>query len=725
MMLFNPLLLLAAAGIALPILAHLLNRFQVKHTDWAAMRFLNRSVRVRSRQLRLRDLVLLLMRCAAVVLIALAVARPSLQASSGVAAAAGSAQPGVIIAIDASYSMLHEADGVTRFDRAIEHIRAIADGIPIGSPVSLVVLGDNHRVVARSMSFDRTRFDEVLDEQKPSHGRLRLDTVAPVIANLVDETVAAEKEVYLITDLQRSDWHDPPAWLTGALTELADMADSYVVSASGPAANLAVTDFELFSGLLRVGTTARYSATVHNFGDAPATNVAVRCLMDENVIDTKTIRTIGPRASQTVSFFVPFQTAGPVSLSARIDDDALPLDNARRTVANIRRRVSILSVEGASAGGLGSFVVKALSARGSDAGNEDYTVRSVSWLSLPAQDLGKFDVVVLSNVPEITAEQAERLADHARQGGGLIWFGGDRVKADVWNARAALASGALLPARIEAPISVRGARGAGRPLDPQLPDHEVCRPLRSLPKDLLSETTFSELLSVTPLPASLTLLRLSGSDTPVLLEQSMGRGHVFMCTSAADPSWNNLALTPVFPMLLQQMVTYLTGREFERPRVVGGSLSLSYADRPDANDGMFETPSQRIIRVPVREHGGQFVAFLEQAVESGIYQARVSLQEPGQPIAVNVDTRESDVRCLDVAAAERALGQAGVTVIAAGDGAPAESRSWRDLARTFLIAALALLFIESIFASTAFSTAFRRTQVRRAQAGRPTMAEAS
>ena len=59
----NPLLLLAGLGIALPILAHLLNRQKVKKTDWAAMQFLNRNVRVRSRQIRLRDLFLLILRC--------------------------------------------------------------------------------------------------------------------------------------------------------------------------------------------------------------------------------------------------------------------------------------------------------------------------------------------------------------------------------------------------------------------------------------------------------------------------------------------------------------------------------------------------------------------------------------------------------------------------------------------------------------------------------------
>ncbi|MBT4799636.1 MAG: hypothetical protein HON81_15105, partial [Verrucomicrobia bacterium] len=62
---FNPLLLFAALGVALPILAHMLNRHKVKRTDWAAMQFLNRNVRVRSRQLRLRDILLLCLRCLA------------------------------------------------------------------------------------------------------------------------------------------------------------------------------------------------------------------------------------------------------------------------------------------------------------------------------------------------------------------------------------------------------------------------------------------------------------------------------------------------------------------------------------------------------------------------------------------------------------------------------------------------------------------------------------
>jgi hypothetical protein len=71
-----PLLLLGALGVGLPILAHLLNKHDYKQTPWAAMQFLSRAVRVRSRQIRLRDLLLLFLRCLAVLLLVLAFSKP-------------------------------------------------------------------------------------------------------------------------------------------------------------------------------------------------------------------------------------------------------------------------------------------------------------------------------------------------------------------------------------------------------------------------------------------------------------------------------------------------------------------------------------------------------------------------------------------------------------------------------------------------------------------------
>ena len=182
------------------------------------------------------------------------------------------------------------------------------------------------------------------------------------------------------------------------------------------------------------------------------------------------------------------------------------------------------------------------------------------------------------------------------------------------------------------------------------------------------------------------VLQLAGGRKPILLEHALGRGQVFMFTTTAETTWNNMALTPVFPLVMQQIVTYLSGREFERPRTVGDSLALTYVDQPDASDAVFETPSGKSITVPVREAGGQFVALLESAPEDGYYTARVSVQAPGLPIAVNVDPRESDVACLPEPELRANLTGLGLGVAAGDDelAAAIEANAHRQLRMALL-----------------------------------------
>ena len=122
----HPLTLFAALGVALPILAHLLNRQKVKRTDWAAMQVLNRNVRVRSRQIRLRDLLLLCLRCLALLLLVLAFARPAWQGGTA-SWIPGEPRAGVVIGLDASFSMEHGGEGEARFDRALDQVKVISE----------------------------------------------------------------------------------------------------------------------------------------------------------------------------------------------------------------------------------------------------------------------------------------------------------------------------------------------------------------------------------------------------------------------------------------------------------------------------------------------------------------------------------------------------------------------------------------------------------------------
>ena len=132
---------------------------------------------------------------------------------------------------------------------------------------------------------------------------------------------APQKEIHIVTDMQARDWKEKPAGLSTAFNDLTRAAATTIVPVRGGSDNLAITDLELVSGVLRKDTIARYRATVRNYGPNPVSNVRVKGMADNVTVDTKTIPTIAPGASETVSLFVHFRNSGPIRISAELDPD--------------------------------------------------------------------------------------------------------------------------------------------------------------------------------------------------------------------------------------------------------------------------------------------------------------------------------------------------------------------------------------------------------------------
>ena len=78
-----------AAAVAAPIIIHLLARCRFKRIRWAAMDFLIDAERRNRRRIRMEEWILLALRCLAVFLIGLLVARPFLTPSGLAAALSG------------------------------------------------------------------------------------------------------------------------------------------------------------------------------------------------------------------------------------------------------------------------------------------------------------------------------------------------------------------------------------------------------------------------------------------------------------------------------------------------------------------------------------------------------------------------------------------------------------------------------------------------------------
>src|SRR5687767_7825466 len=134
----SPLFLVAAVAAAVPILLHLFHRKSEVVIDFPAVRLLTRAPVQQHRRRRLRELLLLALRVAALLLLALSFARPYFAG-----AAAPDSAPLTVIAVDTSMSMT--APG--QMARARAAASRAASAAPASHALALIGFGDAASVI--------------------------------------------------------------------------------------------------------------------------------------------------------------------------------------------------------------------------------------------------------------------------------------------------------------------------------------------------------------------------------------------------------------------------------------------------------------------------------------------------------------------------------------------------------------------------------------------------
>jgi len=129
----TPLFLVALAGLAVPVIIHLIQRERKNVVQFPSLMFLQRIPYQSVQRRRIRNWPLLLLRLAALALIVAAFARPFFRRQALAAAGSGGARE-VVILIDNSYSMAYG----DRWSRATQEARTAIGQIGPSDRASIV-----------------------------------------------------------------------------------------------------------------------------------------------------------------------------------------------------------------------------------------------------------------------------------------------------------------------------------------------------------------------------------------------------------------------------------------------------------------------------------------------------------------------------------------------------------------------------------------------------------
>jgi len=513
---------------------HLLKRQPEVRVKFAAVKLIKQAPVEHTDKRRLRELLLLALRVSALVLLAIAFARPFLATGAAVVSTGVT-----VVALDTSYSLA--APG--RFERAKALAREAVAKAPAGDLVGVVTFADEAAIVAKPGA-DRTLANDAIQQATVGFGATRYRAALSAASQ---HMAGRRGTVVLVTDLQESGWDagDHASVPDGTTVQIADI---------GPMPpNLAVTAVRPLPD--------RMVATIHNGGPSPR-DARVHLRIDNRAAGDAVV-SLGPNQSGDAVFAAPPRG---VSATVSVDDaDGIQADNVRYAVLGGTGKPSVLVVTGSGDLNRDAFYVQHALAAGTPA-NAAFQIVSVSGADLAGWSEGRLRpqaAVLLLSTRGLERHGRESLAAYAQHGGGVFIAAGADVDGDVVGD--VLGTGSSL--RIAAP---EGAGAVARVLAPVDGRHPVFHAFAGNPASL-GLATFQRASRIGG-DACQTLARFTTGDAAVI-ECPAGEGHALVFASDLNNVWNDFPLRATFVPFVHEVVRYLGS---------GRSRALEYlvADAP-------------------------------------------------------------------------------------------------------------------------------------------------
>jgi len=563
----NPGLLAGLALASIPLLIHIFNRQRHNPVRWAAMRFVIAAQKRTRRRVQLENWLLLLLRVAAVLLLALAISRPFV-GSDGALSALTETRRDVVLVLDASASTGYREDVETIFDRIRERASEVLrefDGVR-GDRARLVLAADTPRLLSWTDPRKAAMIVESLE--RPEDAGLDLAAALAEVLRFAEEDAAGSGqsalEVRLLTDFQeRSFLGDDgrPVQLDETLDALDALGVRVLVEDLGPAPlvppNLSIDEIEILGPVVGAGTPVEVRVRIANHSEDVKHGVRVALELDGERRPTQIVD-LPARGSGEAVFPVIFRTPGDHALRARLEGDRLAADDSRTFIARVPDATKVLVVNGSPAVDIdrdatGYLMAVLEPATGDDLGigssAAPFTPREITTAGLENEevDIAEYSVIWLADVASLSDRVVTRLEEHISAGNSLIVSLGPRPQIEAYERNLHRADGTgLLPLALGPVISVASRRenyyraSEFDALHPALRffDDERWRPL-------FSEMPVYDFVSTTIDDTARVLARLDDLDrSPLLVERPYDRGRVFVWTTTISPQWTLLPASP-------------------------------------------------------------------------------------------------------------------------------------------------------------------------------------
>jgi len=641
----NPGFLWALPVASIPVLIHFLSRRRLPEVPFPTVMFLRALEPREIRRLRLRELLLLLFRTLALLLLVGAFARPSVEPRG----AATHAATAVAVVLDDSESMgARDEQARPRIEGARERGLRIVDAARAGDEIAITTTTGPDAPLS-NRSGDRVRLTRLVGQIRATWLPGKTAAALERARRFLGRSALRSRELYVIGDFQATEFtREAREKLSLIARSGARVYLLPVVASRVPNHAIEDVDPELRPGPEGKGLEMR--ARLVNHADAPSERLAVRARREDTLIGGGDVSLL-PDESRWASLPIDWRAGAagaeaasdPRAKSAVVvesDVDALAGDDRHYAVLGEPRRLRVLRiVESREGAPPPRFTALALDP--SQDGKGGYAVEAGTPASLLGINRARYDVVILEDIASLSGDAETRLRAFLREGGGLVIALGPHADLDYYGKK-------LFPSMIDLAVdgTERAAEGQAFELRARVPAHPILEGLSLRVGSPLTQSRLTALARgrITSSRAEAVVSTAGGLPVVVAAPQVA----VFLGSLADD--WGDLPYSGAFVPLVRGLVDHAarTSSPEAFDRALVGQPPAARLEAAPSGPVVVRGPESYRSQATVVSDGSGFRAVADApATVPGFYVFEVGARDAAT-VAVNPDPIESDLRIVPV-----------------------------------------------------------------------------
>jgi hypothetical protein len=604
--LLSPWFVAGIAAVGVPIYLHLLRRHTTIPKPFSSLMFFEPRTQSSIRHRRLRYLVLLSLRLALLILLAITFANPYIYRP----AAGMNGDKLLLLVIDNSFSM---RAGSRLSDARQQALSVLASRAP-AERAQVMALGSEVHVLTQPIE-DSGALRAAVTSVEPGDSLGSFGELARAMRSIAD-SVHTPIELHLFSDMQKSN-------MAASFAEMALPANVSLILhrvVQNPVPNWTVESVNA-PGQVWDPKKARVEAVIAGY-QTPAARRTAYLLVNGKTISTRTVDVpaSGRATVEFESLDVPY---GFSRCEVKIDPaDSFPADDVSLFAVERSDPAKVLFVHEASDSRSSLYFGAALSA----AADAAFALQTVTVQATDNIQPSKYAFVVVSDVLSLPSSFENDLLKYVRGGGSVLVAAGIAASR---RSRVPVFGGNILESRY---YSSDGNRfltvGETDPSHPSM--------------DRAAQWSGVKFyFGVRVDPGDSRVVAKLADQTPLLLDKKIGEGRVLLLTSGLDNATNDFPLHPVFVPFVAQTARYLSGTERRSgSHLVDSSIELRTAKEQAISVEVIEPDGRRPLSLREATSAQSF-----KLTRAGYYELRLA-NGRHDLIGVNADRRESDLEVI-------------------------------------------------------------------------------